>query len=158
MPTFTAAGYQSLIARNSPDAWLILVTIDHENLPAPVRVVNDSQNVISRGNEWLAYAFDLTLADDSLESQPQISFTLDNVDRFLTDQLRAITSPASFTLEVIRSGDPDVVEMSIEDLILRRVEWDAATINGSIELEDVFSAAFPSAGGTINPRQYPGLF
>ena len=155
---FSSTGYQSILAQTSDEVWLVLLTIDHESLENPFRVVNNNEDIVSRSETFVRYPFDITLAEDTLESQPSVQVTFDNVDRLLTDTLRSLSGPATFTVEIIRASEPDLVEMAVNDLIMRAADWDASSISITLEVEDVFSAAFPSASPTFNPKQFPGLF
>ena len=48
-----SAEYKSTLAEvSAPEAPLVLLEIDHEELASPVRVVNDTQDVVSNGNTY----------------------------------------------------------------------------------------------------------
>ncbi|WP_374424786.1 DUF1833 family protein, partial [Chromobacterium sp.] len=56
---------EQLNATSADDIMLVLLEIRHPLLAVPVRVVNDMQNIVVAGNEFIACAFNITLPDDS---------------------------------------------------------------------------------------------
>lgn len=150
------AAKQSLTAQETAEIWLLLLTIDAVGLAAPIRVVNDRQNVTSRGNEFVGYPFEIDLPGDSAETVQRVTLRIDNVDRVIVASLRLVQEPPTVTLEVIRRADPDTVECGPFVMTLAEARYDAQTVEGECVFEDVLNAAFPAH--TYNPADYPGLF
>ncbi len=142
----------------SNDVWLVLLTMTSSASGAVFRVVNNNENITSNGNLFTAYAFDIVLPDDSLESDPQIQLTIDNVDRLLVDFLRNATAPPVFKIQIILARTPDTIEIELNELVLRNVAWNVSKITGTLRLDDIWNTKFPSVGETYDPQQFPGLF
>ena len=51
---------------------------------------------------------------------------------------------------------PDVIEIQIDNLKLRNVQFNAFTITGALVMDSPLGRNFPS--GTYNPKQFLGLF
>ena len=152
MPTLQGA----LFAEASGDAFLSLLTIDHEALLVPIRVVNDNVSIMSNGDTYLAFPFDVTLPIDDAKQMPNAKLSIDNVDRTIIDAARSITSPADVTIQIIKSSDPDTVELSLTDFKLRDVKADAGVVEGVLTLEDFLQEPYPA--GTFDPGRFPGGF
>jgi len=150
------AARQSLTAAETADLWLLLLTIAAEGLAEPIRVVNDRQDVWSRGQRFVAFPFEVDLPGDSADSVQRVTLRIDNVDRQIVSALRLVREPPEVSLEVIRRESPNVVEAGPFVMSLVEARYDAASIEGELVFEDVLDAPFPA--DTYNPADYPGLF
>ncbi|VVE49341.1 DUF1833 family protein [Pandoraea terrigena] len=113
--TYTPQYRQTINALSAPESRLLLLQIDHPALSAPIRVVNDTQDVTSNGNLYQALAFSCSVPDDQQGQLPQAHLEVDNVGRDLTQWLEVSQGGLGATatlLEILRSV-PDLVEWSI---------------------------------------------
>lgn len=156
MRVLSSTALQSMFSEETDEIYVVLITIDHEELPAPIRVCSDSIDTMSRGNNYISYPFEFSLPTDLEEGPPSASITVDNVHRELTNSLRMITSPATFTIEIVRASDPDTLESSFLPLKMRSVKVDALTISGELTTDDDTAEPFPYRSFT--PSSFPGLF
>lgn len=138
------------------ETWLVLLTLRGKT--DTFYVVNNNEDITSNGQLYSAYPFDITLPPDSLQKQPTVTLTIDNVSKILTDWIRNEFDPPEVAIQVVLASQPDVVEMNLDFLKLIDARWDAKTITGTLQVDDVFNAAFPSIGQTYTPPQFPGLF
>ena len=102
----------SVSASESP---LILLQIDHPNLPDPIRVVNDTEDLTHNGNAYSRFAFRLTMPDDPDTALPQARLELDNVGRELVQWLEAAdwNQNTTATITQVMRSRPNVAEYSI---------------------------------------------
>jgi len=138
------------------EVWLVLLSL--RGSTGVFNVVNNNEDIESNGTTYYAYPFDIALPPDSLQKQPTVSLRIDNVDQSLTDWIRREFDPPTVELKIVLASDPDKVEISLDFLKLVNANWDAFTITGTLQVDDVFNAAFPSVGQTYTPPQFPGLF
>src|SRR5512134_883732 len=122
--TLSAAAKAAIHAAQTAQVFLMLLTISHPSIVA-LRLVNDMQDITSRGNLYQRFPFALTLPDESDDRLATVQLSVDNVDRQIVQAVRTIQSPATATLEVILASAPDVVEAGPFDFTLRSVEYDA---------------------------------
>jgi len=146
----------SAFAQETDEVWLVLVTIDHADLSQPIRVVNNTEDVTSGGDTYVAFPFDITLPDAREDAPPRARLVIDNVSREIAEAIRTISSAPSVTLEVIRAADPDTIEISWPFFKLRNVKWDVGKVSGDLTLEDFTSEPYPA--GIFSPASFPGLF
>jgi len=150
------AARQAVNAQETNEVFLLLLTLDHEDLAEPIRVVNNTEDVTSRGMTFVAYPFEIALPDEDPESVARVSLRIDNVDREIVRNLRAIQAPLSVALEVVMASSPDTVEAGPFNMTLVAAEYDALTVTGELAFEDVLNEPFP--GQSYVPSEYPGLF
>lgn len=134
---------------------LVLLEIDHADLANPILVVNNKENIISNGDEYTAYPFEIVLPDSSEESPPRAKLRIDNVSRDIGQTIREITSPPSVAIKVIRQDDFDTVEIEFTGMILRNVTYDALSVEGDLFFEDLSREPYPAY--TFNPANYKGI-
>lgn len=152
----TLAARQSLAAQETGEVWLILLTIEADGLTEPIRVVNDRQDLFSRGARYAGFPFELDLPADTADTVARVTLRIDNVDRRIVQALRVATGLPRATIEVIRRAEPDVVEAGPFTMTIAEARADALTVEATCVFEDVLDAAFP--GGQYTPADYPGLF
>jgi hypothetical protein len=148
---------QANIAANaisSSVAWLTLLTF---TLPDrdPLRVVNNTLDVVSRGNTFLACGFEIILPVDDGDTMPTVKLTIPNADREIVEWIRGFATAPTLMMEIILSNSPDVVERSIDWMRLADVTYDALQVTGTLAVENVLSAGFP--GEKYSPVRFPAL-
>jgi len=144
------------------DAWsqesnlpLILLTIDHAQLDAPIRVVNNKVNVTSGGNEFIAFPFQITLPDSSEDAPPFSKLSIDNVSREIGQAIREISTPPSLMIQVVRQETLDVVEAEFVGMYMVNVSYDALQVSADLLFEDLTRESYPSY--TFSPASFKGI-
>lgn len=154
--TYSVNFIDAVLNQNTDQVFLFLVTLDHEDLSAPIRVVNNVENISSRGYVYTAFPFDLILPQDDGDTLPQVIISLSNVDLSLVDEIRSLTGSLDVTLEIILASSPDTVEMSIDGMKTISIQYDAQKIEATCQVEDTLNLVFPNE--TYLPFNFPGLF
>jgi hypothetical protein len=147
---------EALMAQETGEAILSLMTIDHEDINPPIRVVQNDTDIVSRGNTFVAYPFDIGVPGDDPDRSTELSLTIDNVDVTILQGLRAIVTPPVITLELVAASAPDTVELGPMEFKLYGAKYDAMTITGQLRTHDILNEAFP--GNTFTPGNHPGKF
>ena len=158
--TVSAEFRSSAFAAETRQVWLLLLTFEHDDLPAPIRVVNDTplfadDTITSNGETYHPVAFDIVLPVDSSDRPPLPRLAVDNVSRELIESLREISSPPKVTIQIVRFNDPDTVELTWQDFILRDAKWDELRITGTLSQDDITTETFPV--DVFSPAQFRGL-
>jgi len=153
--TLTTNTLTQFFFQESSDPFLLLITISHPQF-ATIRLVNNNEDIISRGNTFTALAMKITLQTNDGESIPQIQIVLDNVPIELMDEFRSTTTPANVIVEAVLKSLPDVVEISIGDLLLSKISYTNKQITATLVLNDLFNQRIP--GELYSPQYYPGMF
>jgi hypothetical protein len=154
--TVSTAFKQAVNAQESGEAELVLLTITHAAISPPIRVVNNTVDIVSNGNTFVAFPFDITLPEDSDAALPGMRLKISNIDRRIIEALRTITSPATVTLDVILGSAPNTLEATFAGFTLRNVEGDVFWVEGQLLLEDLLNEPFLAFA--YDPNLAPGLF
>lgn len=134
---------------------LVLLVIDHADLADPIRVVNNKENITSDGEEYTAFPFEIVLPSSQDDAPPQAKLRIDNVSREIGEAIRTISGAPSVTIRVIRRETPDVIEAEFEGMVLRKVNYDALSVEGTLDFEDLTREPYPAF--SFNPANYPGI-
>ena len=151
----SATATASMMTEDTDEVWLPLVTISHADLGAPIRVVANNEDIVSRGNTFVGYPFELELPGQADDSPGEARLRIDNVDKQIVEAIRTITGPPTVLIEVILASAPDTVEIAIGAMTLRDVSYDALTIEGVLRFEDI---TIEPIGATITPERFPAIF
>ena len=154
--TLSATGLASMLANETAEEWIILLTISHVSF-STVRLARRSINIVSNGETFNSRYFELTWPDQTPNNIPQWQLSLDIVDQAVLAELRAITTPPTVRIDLIRASSPDTIEMTTgDDYKLRNMRYISTTMTAEISMEDLLDEGFPS--GRILPSNFPGGF
>ena len=145
-----------LFAQESNDPFLILFTLTHSSFAAPIRLVNNMQNVVSRGETYLAFPVNVTLPVDDGETAREINVEFDNVSLELIDELRSVTDQIGVKLEMIFASLPDTVQMSIDELFITNISYNKSRISARLFLDSFLATEMPNE--KYGPFNFPGIF
>jgi len=158
MPKNYSASFRKKINTVSADeSPLELLEISHPLLLAPVRVVNDTQDLVSIGENFIALRFDITLPDDAEGQMPRAQLSMDNVGRDLVGPLEDTGGGEGATVRVmvvLRSA-PDAIEWEAT-LDMRNVEMANLDVSAELGYEDILNR--PAIALTYRPDVAPGLY
>lgn len=152
--TLSAAAVASLNAQESGEVWLVLLTISNPGITT-IRVVNNTEDIVSRGNTYQAFPFEIELPGQDPDTPASARLRIDNVDKRIVEAVRSITTPPQVTIEVVLASQPDTVEIAYSNLTLRSAEYDVDSVRGELTFESIFSEPVTL---TITPNRFPGLF
>lgn len=155
--TLSTSAWSAIAAQQTSDGAVILLTIMNSADSSVIdRLTDNSQDVVSRGNTFMAYPFALELPADENGQPSRARLSIDNVSRQIIDDLRSLPDPLQLLIEIVFLSDPDTVEVSYQDFVLRDVSYDALTISGTLTLEDFTSEPFPK--DIMSAVSFPGQF
>jgi Domain of unknown function (DUF1833) len=145
-----------LFSQESNDPFLTLVTLSHSSFAATVRLVNNSENIISRSNTFQAFPMKIVLPIDDGESAREVQIEFDNVAREIIKELREVTTPIDVKLELVLASIPDSVQMEIDDLKIGNISYDAYKVSAKLYMDDFLFSGLTSESYT--PTNFPGIF
>lgn len=145
---------EQLFKQESGDPFLTLLTL--EGAEETYRLVNNTKDIVSRGETYRAFPMKVRLPSDDGESAREFQLDFDNASLLLIRSLRLVTEPIPCKIEMILASMPDVVQMSVEDLLIRSVSYSGKQITAKIVLDNFIAVAMTSERYT--PSLYPGMF
>ena len=147
---------RAINAQETEEVFLLLLTIDHSSLAEPLRFVNNTTDIVSRGHKFYHYPFNMDLPLDSDEELPRVSIDIDNVDREIVLTLRQLEGRPTVTCEVVLASQPSVVEAGPFEFELVDAPWNHVKVTGNLSFEPILDEPFPA--DSFTPNLFPGLF
>jgi hypothetical protein len=149
-----AVAIRALLGLEPDSVVLALLTIEHPSIQ-PIRVVNNNEDVVSGGNTFLAYPFNITLPPDAQD--PGVAdLQIANVDRSIIEALEAITDAAVCKVQIILASTPNVIEYEWGNLVLRSAKADDVTVTAQIGQPPIDNMPYPPM--RVTQRDFPGLY
>ena len=150
----TATG--AVTAQETGEAFLYLVTIDHDDLADPIRVTSDGVPTTSNGRTFEVYPFQITPPADKENEIPSAQLRIDNISGEIMATLRGLTGRPTVSLEVVLGSQPVTLEAGPYTYTVTAISYDAATIDGKLEGDPILVQTLP--GHRFTPTLFPGLF
>lgn len=147
-----------LFAQDSGDPFLTLLTLNHPSYVEPIRLVNNTEAIVSRGNTFQPFSFNFTLPKDDGETIKEITIDFDNVSLELIQIIRSTVGSSNITvkLEMILASLPNVVQSEIEELEILSVNYNRFIVSCKLGLGDFLNVQLTSEKYT--PKNFRGLF
>ena len=153
--TLSAGASAGVNAQQTGEVFHTLLTVENSGGP-PIRMTDNSEDVVSRGKTFIAYPFALELPSDAAGHISEARLAIDNVARALVDEVRSLTEPLVLTIEVVTATTPDTVELELIDYTLKNVTYDVMTISGTLTQENFLSEPYPK--DILSAATFPGQF
>lgn len=157
MRNFSQNGRRNVLATSAPEPMLVMLEITHSDLAVPVRVVNDSQDLVSQGRTFLACPFELTLPDDIEGQVPQATLAVDNIGQELTQWLEVSRGGqgAKCRMMMAQPGDPNTLEY---DMTMDMTGMKIVDRKVTSQLGFVNTLGRAAVAKTFTPATAPGLW
>ena len=138
----------------SDDGLIALVTIEHPDLPQPIRLAWYDKDVTSRGDVYSAFPMRLELPTSGDRNvTARLVLLAPAVE--LVPVIRSLDEFPTVKIELVRINDPDTVEDTFDNLVIKAVEIDEE-ISGELVPETNLERRFPKDG--IHASNIPGSF
>lgn len=145
-----------LFKQDSEDPFLTLVTLSHESFEDDILLVNNTKDIVSRGNTYRAFPMKIKLPIDDGETTRDFTLEFDNASLELIEEIRSVTTAINVKMEMILASLPDVVQMSQEDLSMSSLSYNVNRITARVQLDSFLNVEITSE--RYNPKNFPGLF
>lgn len=96
----------------NPTGELVFLELSSPSMGAPLLLVNDTQNWVSNGVEYVGFPFDIKLPDDTAGTASRAQLVVDNVGRAITQDLEGLAPGEIIMAKISISdrSDPNVIE------------------------------------------------
>lgn len=154
---FTAAANKKINSVSTDALPLLLLEINHTDLPSPIRVVQDNEDITFESNTYTTLGFEASLPDDIANKLPRANLAVDNVGRELVSWIEnsAGGQGASCRLIQIMRSDPSTIEWEIT-MDLSNLSIDMLKVTGELSFDDLLNK--PGVTKVYRPNVAPGLF
>jgi hypothetical protein len=156
---------EAINAQESGEVIIFLLTIDHDDLDAPIRLSTDPTTLVSdaplqyktvsRGDDYIYLPMQVVIPDEREDAPPRSQFRICNVTRPLIELVRSTTTPARAKLEFVLASDPDAVEVESPWLDVVSVTSSARDLTFDMTLNSMATEQWPT--DSMDPSAFPGL-
>lgn len=154
--SMSATATQAALSQYTDQVWLFLLEISHDDISEPIRLVGSREDVVSNGETYTAFPFEITLPTDDGETISDIKLSISNIDRAITQTIRSLDTPPEITTFIVLASSPDIIEVGPFVMTLREVKSDAFVVSGSLRWENLLDQAYP--GYSFTAPNFPGMF
>jgi hypothetical protein len=157
---------QALYGQESGEVAVVFVTITHEALATPLRLVNVNvqrlstdpliYGAVSRGDQYLFVNMDVSLPDEKDQSPPRGRLVLSNVGREAVALARSVTSPPAVKIELALASALNDVEIEWPQMDMVGADFGADTITFELAMDSFSTESCPTH--SFDPSFFPGLF
>lgn len=147
---------QAVYAQETTQEFIVLITLSHPDLAVPIRVNSSGQDMISNGETFIAYPFEVILPDDVDDRPPRAKLRIDNISREIILAIRTINSAPFVTIQIVMASAPDTIEAEFLDFRLANITYDQLMVEGDLTLEEFIGEPYPAR--VFSPADFPGLF
>lgn len=165
MPSHSLTLREAAFSESTGEVAVVLATITHPDLAAPVRLSSDptkrlsveplKYGTVSNGETYEFVMMNAVLPDQIRGQSPRTALVFENVAADSAKLLRSITSPARISIDLVLASSPDVIEERYSDLMATRGSYDADKITLDISREPFTAEPWPS--GRMTQARFPGL-
>jgi len=157
VPKNYTANYKDTTGSTTGEEPVYLLEITHPQLATPIRIVNDTQDLVHNGSTFFAVAFRIQFPDDIAKTVPQVPIAIDNVGREMTQFLEQSGGGKGAQVRIMQvmRDTPDLVEQEYT-LTLIGVRQTMIEISGQLSYENFLD--IPALGAIFTPETAPGLF
>lgn len=153
MPT---SNFLSTVHRQeSGNVLSVLIEIRHPSIAEPIRLCDNTEDLISNGNVYTGFPFELVLFQEDGQT-PRASIRIQNVDRRIGDAVLGLTTRPTMDIAVVLSDSPDDFEFDWISTELASVDGNVIAVSGDITGIDYTSEPWPYLRATANAL--PGLY
>lgn len=158
---------QAAYAQETDEVFVVLVTLDSDELEEPIRLSSDPTTAlielgddiygtVSNGDSFVFVPFDIYLPRDDKSGTVSAKMSIENIDRRIIETARSVTKPVSAKIQCILASDPDNIEIQFDNFQLSNLKYDVMTVEGDLTLNYWGLEPFPSH--CFTPANFPGLF
>lgn len=151
----------ALFAQETADmlTWLVVIKWP-PNPMVEYRYCDNKENLIIAGYAYTAVGFTVEGPNEGEGELPEVTLTIDNVDRAIVKVVRAFADPP---LEVSvgigfvpADASPPTLEWGWWEFKLREARWNVLVVHGKLTMEHLAQMSCPVKRFT--PDKYPNLF
>jgi len=137
---------------------LCLAELDHASWANPLRLVANTEDVVSNGETYTAAGFDIAMPDQLEGRNADARFRLTDADAGTLALLRTTSAVIDVTVMWVLASDPDTVYAGPLEAEIHAAEGRFGEISGALTLYPVLAEnAVAKARYRVNKADWPGV-
>lgn len=154
---YSPSARRNLLATSADEPFLVLLEITHVDLAVPVRVVNDTIDIVIQGNNFIACPFRVRLPDDVDQQVPSATLEVDNVGRELTQWLEYSRGGKGAKCRIMQVMRSNLSKLEFDmTLDLSGLSITNETVSGQLGFQNTLMQ--PAVTMRFDPSTSPGLW
>lgn len=137
-------------------AYLFLLEINSSQLDEPLYLVNNTEAIVSRGQEYTPFPFEVVLPPDDGQKPQNLKVVTYNVHPEMINLIRQTVEPPTVLLELVTSEDLDFVEKRIDFMTVVGSTYDALNVTFDLASSSIFARS--TLRGKYTQQEFAGLF
>lgn len=123
MADFSDEFIENVNILSSEEQFKILLEISHPNLSQNIRLINDNCDIVSEGETYIAFSFELNFFDDVENELTKCSIKVQNIGREMVKWVETAygAKDAEVKIKMIRRVSPDNIEITLPGFVSRTV-------------------------------------
>lgn len=152
---------EAVYASQTDKIWLYLVEISSSEFTPVLGTdtlyfVQNNENIVHQSNTYIAVNFSVTSPIQEDGSIQDTSLTISAIDRTVVEAIRSINNAPDIKLFMVRTDDPDTVEVGPWDFKLRQVSYDVKSITGTLMIDSPLDRKASTI--TVSPFTFPSAY
>lgn len=153
----STAALRACLSQSTDEVFIECLVITHSDLAAPIRVCKNTEIVTSGGYDYLPFKFEVTLPIDASDRLGELTLTISNVDRRISQAARMINSAAMASFFVVLASSPDDIEYGPVTMALRNIKVNMMSVVGTLRAgENILYQKYPAH--SFVPSIFVGMF
>lgn len=152
----SANWYDKLERDELSTAPLLLLTIDHPQLEAPLRFVRNPVAITSRGHGYVPLPIRFQRPGHGEDGPTAARCSIDNVSQDMAKLLLSLPSSPVLVFELVLESDPSIVEEPFPPFRMTNISGNRFDI--SAPLQDVDDGSQEAVKWTFTPKLAPALY
>lgn len=153
MRTLSTAAREAMFSESTDECMVVLLELQFDTV---IRVVNNSEDVVSLTETYQAYDFKITMPEERDDRISKVNLEISNVDPSLMEALSALEEPVNIIMQLVLLSDPDEIEAGPFSFKLINISFDSQIITGTLAFEDILNESYP--GHRVTPGTHPAAF
>lgn len=154
--TLSPEAVAAFLSQESDEVLFACVRIDHPDLPAPIRLVNNTEPSERADGVYTPADMKVELPDDTEDGNGGASLVCSNARREVLAQIRSLRGVPTCRIEACLASSPDRVEMGPYRFDIVGSGYDILRVNLTLGQDDAFlNQWFPY--DEVTPVSHPGL-
>lgn len=147
---FSAETTRAMLGWGGGGLLLSLIELDHPDMVAPVRLVENVENIIHNGNTYTACDIRVYRPDEGEGSKHTARIEIDNSDLVLTEYIRALTGQFTMTYTLVAATDLgasppefDTIEQGPITMNVKSISGNTTVVRIELEHRNLSGEKFP---------------
>ena len=136
--------------------YLFLLTINSSELSEPIYLVNNNEEILSRGKAYQPFPFEVILPPDDGQKPQNLKLVTFNVHPEMINLIRQTVEPPTVLIELVTTADLDFVEKSVDFMSVVSAQYDALNVTFDLASSSVFTRS--TLRGKYTQSEFRGLF